>query len=273
MTRFRPFLAIVALAIGSPLVAQQATPAFDVASIKARSANDTSALRFPSFEPGGRFVMVNAPVTALMPLLYPSPSGRIEGRPSWLGTDGFDITAKAEGEPSREQMLEMLRTLVKERFKLAVHYETREEDTFALVRTSSERVGPQLRALDVDCTARAAAARAGNPVPPLPPAANGIPACRTLNASGALTSGGMSLSELATALSGWARRPVFDKTGLPGHYEVTLKYFDGPPEQRGINDQVDLFTAVREQLGLRLEPQRNPVQVLVIDHIERPTPD
>jgi uncharacterized protein (TIGR03435 family) len=56
-------------------------------------------------------------------------------------------------------------------------------------------------------------------------------------------------------------------------YEVTLKYFDGPPEKRGLTDQVDFFTALREQLGLRLEPKRRPVQVLVIDHIERPTPD
>ena len=83
----------------------------------------------------------------------------------------------------------------------------------------------------------------------------------------------MTVSALAKALEFGATRPIVDRTGLTGHYEVTLKYFGGPPENRGVNNEVDFFTAVREQLGLRLEPQKNPVQVLVIDHIERPTPD
>jgi uncharacterized protein (TIGR03435 family) len=215
--------------------------------------------------------MVNAPLTALLPQLYPAT--RIEGRPSWLGTDGFDISAKAAGNPSREQMLEMLRALLRDRFKFAAHYEMREDDTFTMTRADPQRLGPGLRPISVDCAARAAAVKAGEPVPQLPDAPNGMPVCRTLNMSGSLTSGGMTAATLANALSGSARRPVFDQSGLTGHYEVTLKYFDGPPENRTVSDQVDFFTAVREQLGLRLEAQRRPVQVIVIDHIERPTPD
>jgi uncharacterized protein (TIGR03435 family) len=268
--------------VGSPTVmsaqalAQQPASGslqFEVASIKPRSSDDSTPFRI-SFEPGGRFIAVNVPLTFLFPQLYPVPSGRIEGRPSWLGTHGFDITAKADGDPSREQMLEMLRSLLRDRFKLVVHYETREEDTFALVVADREgRLGPQLRRIDVDCTARAAAAGPARPVAPLPPAGNGAPACRTSHFNGSLTSGGMTIAALANALQSRATRPVVDKTGLTGHFEVTLKYFDGLPESRRINDEVDFFTAVREQLGLRFEPQRSPVRVLVIDRIERPTPD
>ena len=83
------------------------------------------------------------------------------------------------------------------------------------------------------------------------------------------------MSAIASALSLGAgpTRPVVDKTELSGYYEVTLKYFNGPPEARGVNDQPDVFTAVREQLGLRLDPQKAPVRVLVIDSIQLPTPD
>ena len=171
---------------------------FEVASIKARTADDTTPFRV-SFEPGGRFVTVNAPLTFWMGQVYPTQSGRIEGRPASFGTEGFDINAKAEGDPSREQMLEMLRSSLRERFKLAVHYEPREEDTFALVRNSPERLGPRLRPIDVDCAARAAAEKAGNAPPPLPPA-NGAAACRTLSISGSITSGGMTIPALARSL-------------------------------------------------------------------------
>ena len=274
MTRLA--LLLVGLSVAAlPLVAQQSdAPRFEVGSIKARTADDTTQF-WVSFEPG-RFVTVNAPLTMWLGQVYPTQSGRIEGRPPWLGTRGFDINAKAEGEPSREQMLEMLRSLLRDRFKFASHYEERQEDTFALVYNHPQRVlGPQLRRVDVDCAARVAAEKSGNPPPPMPNAPNGMPVCRTLNISGSLTSGGMTMSAIASALTLGAgpTRPVVDKTELSGYYEVTLKYFDGPPEARGVNDQPDFFTAVREQLGLRLDSQKSPVRVLVIDSIQLPTPD
>ena len=272
MTRLM-LLVVLGVLSGLPLAAQSDSVRFEVASIKPRTANDQTPFRV-SFEPGGRFVTVNAPLTFWLGQVYPTEAGRIEGRPPWLGTQGFDINAKAEGDPSREQLLEMLRSLLRDRFKFAAHYEMREESTFTLVHHHPQRVlGSQLRPVDVDCAARAAAEKAGNPPPPLPNGANGVPPCRTRNISGALTSGGMTLSALASALSFGAGRPVVDATGLGGYYEVTLKYFDGPPEARGVNDQVDFFTAVREQLGLRLEPQKSSLRVLVIDRLEQPTPD
>jgi len=83
----------------------------------------------------------------------------------------------------------------------------------------------------------------------------------------------MTVEEVARTLSVAADRPIVDRTDLRGYFEVTLKFFDGPPERRGINDDMDLFTALREQLGLKLVPEREPVDVLVIDRIERPTED
>jgi uncharacterized protein (TIGR03435 family) len=240
----------------------------EASSVKSRSVDDTTPFRV-SFEPG-RFVTVNAPLSFWFTQVYPNPNLRVEGQPSWFGMNGFDINAKAEGVPSRDQMLRMLRSLLMDRFKLAVHYETRDEDTFALVRENPTRLGPQLRPTNVDCTARAKARSEGQVMPALPAAANGADACRTLATSAGIVSGGLTVSELANNLASLAGRPVIDKTGLTGHYEVTLKVFNGPPEQHGAIDDVDFFTAVREQLGLRLVAEKNAVQVLVIDHIERP---
>lgn len=270
MSRFA--FAIVCSVMTASLAAQQSDSLrFEVASVKARTADDRTPFRV-AFEPGGRFVTVNAPLTFWIGQVYPTQTGRIEGRPPWFGTQGFDINAKAEGEPSREQMLEMLRSLLRDRFKLAVRYETREEDTYALRRINADRLGPNLRPIAIDCTARSAALGRGETPPDLSPASNGIPACRTSSVVGAFRSGGISIADLTRMLTSDARA-VVDKTGLSGHFEMELTYFDGPPERRGVNDAVDFFTAVREQLGLRLEPERNPVRVLVVDHIELPTPD
>lgn len=203
MTRLGLLLVLIA-ATGLPLTSQELR--FDVASIKARPTDDTTQFRV-SFEPGGHFVTVNAPVTFWIAQVYPNPSGRLEGAPAWLSRQGFDISAKAEGNPSPGQLLEMLRGLLRDRFKFASHYEEREENSFALVHNHPQRVlGPQLRRTDVDCDARAAAEKAGNPPPPLPNAPNGIPVCRIRSTSGSVISGGMTVSALANALAFGARR-------------------------------------------------------------------
>jgi uncharacterized protein (TIGR03435 family) len=265
------YLVLGLIATVSVSAAPQSGPAsqFEAVSIKPRSAEDATPLRI-GFEVG-RFVTVNAPLTFWMNQVYPNPSGRVEGQPLWLGTVGFDINAKADGTPAREQMLDMLRSMLRDRFKLAVHYETREEETFALVRDNTQRLEPQLKLTRIDCTAIRNAQSEGQAVPPLPPAANGQAACRTLSTSDGIVSGGMTIAELASTLRFAAARPVIDKTGLAGHYEVTLKFLDGGPERRDLNGDVEVFTALREQLGLRLIPEKSGVRVLVIDHIERPS--
>jgi len=270
MNRFA-FVAFYSVTVASLAAQQSDSLRFEVASVKARTADDRTAFRV-AFEPGGRFITVNAPLTFWIGQVYPTQTGQIDGRPPWLGTQGFDINAKAAGEPSREQTLEMLRSLLRDRFKLAVHYEMRDEDAWALRRVNSDRLGPNLRPINVDCTARAAAVARGETPPALPPASNGLAACRTSSPVGNLKSGGISIADLTRMLRHDARA-VIDKTGLSGHFEMELTYFNGPPEQRGLNDPVDIYTAVREQLGLRLDRERNPVRVLIIDRIELPTPD
>jgi uncharacterized protein (TIGR03435 family) len=231
-----------------------------------------------SFQPGGRMLLVNAPVMMLLLQAYLIPDSRIVGAPPWTRSERYDVTAQAEGDPPREQMRQMARALLADRFKMAAHIETREQEGFALVLARSDAsLGPQIRRSAVDCAAREAAERAGTPQPPAPPAANGGPVCGTNAGNGALTSGAIKMPLLALSLSLAVDRPVVDMTGLPGDYEVTLKYSPerrlgaGPDADRPAGDDASIFTAVQEQLGLKLVPHHGTAEFLVIDHLERPT--
>lgn len=141
------------------------------------------------------------------------------------------------------------------------------------------RVGPRLRRLTSDCTNERTTPGTSEPVP-----AGQTPTCGLMLGPGLLTSGGTTMDELADALSGFVDRVVVDRTSLAGYYEATLEFtpdFGGvvaagtpmPVIQPSGTSAPGLFTSLREQLGLQLAPERGPVRVLVIDHIERPTPD
>jgi len=159
----------------------------------------------------------------------------------------------------------MLRALLADRFKFAAHYETQQRPIYTLVLARADgRLGPQLRHIDIDCATYKpdpdASARTSADAPPC-----------TFRVTGAQTSkmvsGGRTMQQLADSISNEAGRPIFDKTGLTGYYVFTL-------EDDGFNPNgLSIFTALQEQLGLKLESARGPVDVLVIDHIERPTED
>ena len=262
--------------------------AFEAASVKPNTSGGVAKEIGPA--PGGRFLVRNNTFRDLIPFAYAIPqqtaSFRIIGGPKWIDEDRFDITANVVGSWTPQQMSEMLRTLLLDRFKLVAHRETRELPTYALV-TSSEALGPQLRRSEIDqaaCAARRAAIQRREPVPPIPPGAK--PVCGTgRTIPGAITATGWSMDTLASALVPFAGRHVWDRTQLSGLYDFALKW---TPERlpQGSSDVsrdaplpiVDpngpsIFTALQEQLGLRLEPARGPVEVVVIDHVERPTPD
>ena len=129
-----------------------------------------------------------------------------------------------------------------------------------LARTDG-RVGPQLLRFGGDCAALVAAVRQGREKPELPTPSNGAAACGYGIGPRGLTAGGITMSTFAAAIKGYAGRPVIDKTELAGYYELTLE----------MTADVPVFTAIREQLGLKLEPDRAPLPVVVIDQIERPT--
>jgi uncharacterized protein (TIGR03435 family) len=274
----------VAMALAMTLVSAQTPQAppdsggrtFEVASIKRNTS--TGSGRSVGSRAGGRFVMVNGPVATLVRSAYPSDTSELIGAPDWIQSERYDVNAKAEGNPARDEMQAMLRALLADRFKLAMHYETREQPVYALMLSRSDgRLGAEIRRSALDCEAVAAANRIGRPLDvPLP--ANGAPACGMSAGGGTLRIGGMPLRSLAGSIAGATGRVIVDKTGLEGNYEVTLRYATQPaaltaPNAAGVNDPPSIFTALREQLGLKLEPDRAPLQMIVIDHIERPTED
>jgi uncharacterized protein (TIGR03435 family) len=264
-------MSLVALA-----AAQQATPSFEVATIKPNH----SGLPFVNFgmPPGGQFTATNAPLREIIRAAYgPLPDFLIVGAPDWIRTERFDIVAKAEANPERAQLFLMLRTLLTDRVKLAVHREMREIPIYALVRVKpGGPLGPRLRPAAVDCVALMAAAQKGTPLPP----SNRI-LCGTRARAGTIAIGGMTMDQIALGLWPQLGRVVVDRTGLQGSFDLDLDFglespaagstgaSDAPPQ----SDAPSIFTAVQEQLGLKLESTRGPVEVLVIDRVERPTED
>jgi uncharacterized protein (TIGR03435 family) len=246
-------------------------PTFDVVSIK--RVTEIRDRRSIGEQPGGRFVVSGMAIAAVIRTAYPADVSDLIGAPDWVATEVYDLTAQAGRDVSREQMEAMLRGMLAERFTLAVHYEMQERPVYQMVLARADgRLGPDLRRSDLDCDAIQAARRAGSKEA-FQPASNGAPACG-MSMRGTIgmevLMGGRPLSALASSFGSALGRVVIDKTGLTGNYEVKLNYMpqpkaDGPPDA-----PPDVFTALQEQLGLKLEAARAPLKVLVIDRIERP---
>jgi uncharacterized protein (TIGR03435 family) len=259
-----------AVGISAALQAQQlpipaaSSPSFEVASVK--KAIRTNGYIVIDFYPGGRFHAIATPLM-FVGLAYGLQDFQIDGAPPWLSSNFFEISAKADGEPTRSESLIMLQHLLASRFRLATHFETRQLQTYALVMARRER-GANLRPTEVDCAAL------GADPPPVPSASK---AWCGLRGTGPrrVTGQGAALFEFARLLSGFPifEAPVVDKTGLSGRYDFI---FDWNSERTGSQEFADapsVFAALDEQLGLKLERRRGPVQILVIDHVEQPTPD
>jgi len=294
-------LPLVLLALTAAIAAQSSTqttadtttPAFAVASIKQSPPPGTGPMFFASGpRPGGQWLSQNATVITLMRSSYPNfrMPGQIVGGPAWINTDRFDINARAEGNPSNDVMNAMLRRLLADRFSLKVHTEQREVDAYALVLARADgRLGPGLKKPAVDCEAReearkkAAAAGAPPAAPPVPPAPPALPKpgerpeCGMLtmmtNGVQRLATGGTPVTAVATAVQQTVGRPVIDRTGLTGRWDIDLEFAGtGPLTTADTPDApASVFTAVQEQLGLKLESRKETMEVLVIDSVERPT--
>lgn len=254
------------------LSAQAGAPAFDAVSIK-RSTSASPGTTFGT-APGAGFSMTNGPAVAILLSAFPVPNREIIGLPDWARSERFDVVATAATRPSREDEEAMLRALLADRFTLRSHIEAREIPVFALVLAHPERPLPRTFVrLPVDCAARIASIRRGESVPSIT-LPNGEEPCGYSMRGGAgvaLTSNGMTMARLADVLGGsGAGRVVVDHTGLAGDYAFTLTY-DVPRTSDTSNDLPTLVTALQEQLGLKLESARAPVETLVIDRIERPT--
>jgi uncharacterized protein (TIGR03435 family) len=269
----------------APLLRAQAPPqaqlpSFEVASIKVNKSGEPGG----GFRPrGSQLAVVNYTLFDIIRNAYGLQGNQILGGPAWIRAERerFDITAKAAEGTKPDQMLLMVQQLLADRFKLGVHRETRQLPIFALVMARTDRkLGPQMMPAAFDCTAlRAALARGERPTPP---PQTDKPACGAQTRPGHFLVGGYPLSDIARNLSAFVGgRPVVDRTGLTGIYDLELTW---TPEQLPVApggrelppidpNGPSLFTAVEEQLGLKLQATTGPVEVLVIDSAERPTPD
>ncbi|MGH9237252.1 MAG: TIGR03435 family protein [Vicinamibacterales bacterium] len=231
---------------------QSSRLAFDVASVRPNKSGSTAvSMR----RLGGGFEAVNVTPRDLILVAFDVPRFAIADLPSWAESERFDVSARADASrppaPANADMA-MLRALLEDRFRLTVHTDMREMQVYALVMARRDgQPGPQLRRSTVDC--QAAAAGAGSP-------------CGGQNGPGFSKGVGRVISGFVLFLSSQVRRPVIDRTGLTGTWDIDLTFNPDSPD----DPRPSLFTALQEQLGLRLEPSRAPVQVLVIDRIERP---
>lgn len=270
----------VGVAEQTPMPAVQAQdaaePQFEVASVKRNAGGDMAVML--RMQPGGRFTATNMSLPFLIRFAWQLQPSQIVGGPSWVGRERFDISARTAGDdPPLGQVQLMVRGLLAERFKLQSHIETRDTPIYALVLARSDgRPGPKLKPASADCQAMREALRARGSVPPSE--------CGMRLGAGTLHAGGMQIVELARVLSQLTGRVVEDRSGLTSQYDFELSW---TPEQSGADPGAgiggpplalsdsggSLFTALQEQLGLKLEPGRGPVEVLVVDSAEIPDPD
>jgi len=271
--------------------APERLPSFEVASVKQNTSSD-SRMRMVT-QPGGRLVVTNAPLLGLIATGFSVADSqamirsRVLGGPSWIDSERFDIDAKAAtefqptpGGPSREMIL-MLRSLLEERFKLKTHRETRDLPVYELVLARADgSLGPGLHKSDFDCEAYIAARRGGAPPPPqrgpMDP-----PPCALMAGPARTIAGAASMPQITAHLTVRMERPVIDKTGLKDRFDFNLTFTPEqmptaapPPGVPPIDPNgPSIFIALQEQLGLKLEPAKAPMDVVVIDSIEHLIPD
>ena len=255
------------MAIAPPRAAAQPAE-FEVASVKLHTSDDQRVMMVA--QPGGRFVAQNIPLRMLIRTAYQLQDDQIVGGPKWLATDRFDIEARAAdtGPAINPQLLVMLQSLLADRFKLTTHREKRELPVFALERTRPEgALGPGLR--PTEC-------------PDLGVDLSRPQRCANIQTGvGSLSLKGMPFNQFTPYLSPYVNRVVIDRTGLDARYDIDLKWTPdpqglpgaGPEPPAGDPNALSIFTAVQEQLGLKLSAAREMVEVLVIDTLEQPTPN
>jgi uncharacterized protein (TIGR03435 family) len=251
--------ATTAFAQSAALEAQASSPpTFDVASVRPMNYADDARSHIYNPSRTSEFKAVSVTLRALLEVAYGIPETQMFSGPAWASSDKFDLEAKSEGqlnehlaalsaEKGKQTKQRMLQALLADRFKLVAHVETREMPIFALVVAKD---GPKLARTDATATA-------------------------LLGGRGRISikGGDDSLAVLAFELSWRLGRPVIDQTGLSGRHELTLNWADedAPSSALDASSAPSLFTAIQEQLGLKLEPTKGSVPVLVVDHAERPS--
>jgi uncharacterized protein (TIGR03435 family) len=246
-------------------------PQFDVATVRPNNTGEAnSSIRV---QPGGRVTATNQTLRNLIRNAFNVQPHQMIGGPDWMDSDRYDIVAKVadtdldeKGMAPPPQFMLRLQSLLEDRFKMATHWETREMPVYALVVATAGTLGPKLKVHAGGCDQ---ASTGGTPPAGGPPANCGTRTNMT-PASAKVSGSGISMQTFARNLAGGTGRNIVDKTGLAGAYDLELEF---TPEQSPDNIGASLFTAMQEQLGLKLDSQRAPVEVLVIDTLEKPTAD
>jgi len=251
-------------------------PEFEVASIK---LNKSADFRGMTNNVHGRFTATNMPLQVLITLAYRIKDFQVSGAPAWLTSERYDVEAKAEGDLAFEAMLPMLQTLLEDRLQLKFHRETKEVPVYALVVAKAGK----LREAEGECGPRPNTP----PPPPEPGKLPTTPCGGFFLFPGRLSGQRVAITQLADSLSRLTSRVVLDKTNLTGKYDINLDYTPEQGQLQGLPGGApppglpplppadpngpSLFSALQEQLGLKLESQKGPVEMLVIDHVERPS--
>jgi uncharacterized protein (TIGR03435 family) len=228
---------------------------FEVASVKPSKPGENFRMIRPL--PGGQtYVATNAPLRMMITVMYRITDSQIVGGPSWLETDPYDVEARAESPSSVDQLHEMFQTLLADRFKLQFHRETQARQAYVLTvdRSGSKiKMSENQEPFDIPIKPAEPDKFVGTRVP---------------------------MSYLCFFLSLQLNVPVVDQTGLGGYYDFTLEWTPPPLLQGGpetpepsvfATGSPDLIGALRKQLGLNLESRKAPVEVFVIDHVEKPS--
>ena len=225
---------------------------------------------------GGHLSTRMAPLGLLIQNAYGVQSFQISGGPQWMDSAGFDIEAKAEGNPSRDRIWVMLQSLLEDRFKLAVHRETKVMPVYDL---SAAKGGIKLAAPDGSCSPGASpppARKDGQTPGPCGYATVSFDTAFGLAVCGRE----ISMAELARQLSAILQKPVVNKTGYAGKFDVLLPFayqedvtvgIGNPWHPTDTSGSVPLADALSQALGLKLERSKGPIEMLVVDHAERPT--
>jgi len=234
-------IVIVAVTAGQALRAQSLS--FDVATVKVNRSVDGSS-SYPRLT-NGRLAAENATLKMILQAAYGLSSLQIGG-PDWLDSDRFDLAGKSpEGVPDSD-LMPMLQSLLKERFQLTAHRENKEMPVYDLIVAKD---GLKISLFDP------------SHIPPPPPR----------NGAASMIIGPMTMSQLANNLTSAAGRPVLDKTGLEGRYFCAVAFSPLAARATGTADAdaLDIFAAVQQQLGLRLEAKKEPIEFLIVDRAER----
>jgi len=246
--------AFATLLLTMPLVGQVLE--FEVATVKPNISGSTRS--GTSVPPRGRFEGTNVTVVQLLQAAYDVRDFQLSGGPDWIRRDRFDVIGKTPDTAPPDRIPDMLRALLADRFKLVAHRESREQSIYALTLARADGK-PPASLIVVDCEER--------------PGYCGNTSTNEANGSGTVKGSGMTMKQLAEWAGNRVDRAVVDRTGLPGNYDFEMRYASARLGAAAPPDMPSLFTALQEQLGLRLENARGPVEFVVIDRVERPTPD